>query len=101
MNKQQADCISDLECRFNELQQFNQILQKRLKLIELLENNGCGPQECLNNSLPIGSPVGSGNMDAGTHGTRSSHNMETGMGISPLMYQLMIDNKIMENRVRE
>ena len=30
VNKQQADCISDLERRLNEMDQLNQILQKRL-----------------------------------------------------------------------
>lgn len=39
-NKQQSDCIVDLERRLNELSQFNEILQKRLELYSGTVNHG-------------------------------------------------------------
>ena len=99
INKQQSDCISDLERRLNEMQQFNQILQKRLNLMEnsnIVDSPG-GHGGAMGGRVTQGYGDGTaGTTDAGGH-----HKIGADRDISPLIYQMMMDNKIMENRVRE
>ena len=100
VNKQQADCISDLEHRLNEIDQFNQILQKRLDLSK--HSDKITGSSRGHNSVPSQENyLECENRNDRKTEMRDPHCMEAGVVVPPLIYQLMIDNKIMENKVRE
>lgn len=46
-NKQQSDCIIELERRLNDLTQYNAILQKRLNLRSSIMNDGLNTAKIL------------------------------------------------------
>ena len=91
VNKQQADCISDLERRLNEMDQFNQILQK-LDLSKHSDNitGSSGSHSSV--------PSQENYMECENRNDRKTemkdpHCMEAGVVVPPLIYQEYINDR--------
>ena len=101
INKQQSDCIIDLERRINNFYQYNQILQKWLNMVPKLDKEDKDTPESHGNAYFSVNPQIHQNQDGSTNETKGSHSLKTGLVFCPLICQMMIDNKSMENRLRE
>ncbi|MCW4343855.1 MAG: PHD finger domain-containing protein, partial [Candidatus Thiodiazotropha endolucinida] len=95
-NKQQSDCIVELERKLNELNQFNDILQKRLNLSGGVLNER--PRDSYSPTHHPEIPQNPQLNPKDPSELKTHHERETNMFPS-LVYQMMIDNRIMENRM--
>ena len=88
-NKQQSDCIVELERRLNELSQFNEILRKRISLCSGTANDGS--QSTVHASVHNpGTPLNLPSRPNDQSESKVFQDKETNI-LPPLVYQIMIE----------